>query len=204
MELLNKTAITEMLESDNDDSLFIDPLLDYSQIGDVTIDLRLGYDFQVSILTRNPYVELGRKDNNNHRGTASYFQETRRELGDRFVLYPGQVVLTTTVEYICLPPNVYADILSRSSYTRLGIHINTMVQPGFRGCFPLELFNHGNNAVELIVGSRICQVRLFKSSNSYSYYKDGVLRKYYGDIRPKTSKASSDSDLSILANISKL
>lgn len=203
MELLNRASIVELLRSTENSSLFIDPLLEESQIGDVTIDLRLGYDFLVSILTRNPYIELAKNTTKYHRGTASYFQETRREIGDKFVLYPGQVVLSTTVEYICLPPNVFADILSRSSYTRLGIHINTMVQPGFRGCFPLELFNHGNNAIELVVGSRICQSRLFRSKNNHEYYQNGVLRKYYGNIRPIASRAHSDTDLAVLENIAR-
>ncbi|MCJ7602399.1 MAG: dCTP deaminase [Desulfobulbaceae bacterium] len=201
MELLNKNQLVELLNSGGNNSLFIDPLLDEDQIGSVTIDLRLGYDFFVSILTRNPIVELGTRKNLAHRGLTSYFQETRREIGDRFVLYPNQVVLSTTIEYISLPSNVYADILSRSSYTRLGIHLNTMVQPGFRGCFPLELFNHGNNAIELVVGSRICQARFFRSDQENEYYEAGDDRKYYGDIRPTISKADFDKDLGILEKI---
>ncbi len=201
MDLLTKEEIMESLYSSDPNSLFIDPLLDEEQIGDVTVDLRLGYDFLVSILTRNPYIELQKRGGNLHRGISSFFQETRREIGDRFILYPNQVVLTTTLEYISLPNNTYADILSRSSYTRLGIHINTMVQPGFKGCFPIELYNHGNNAIELITGSRICQTRFFTSSKGHDYYSNGTHRKYYGNIRPTASKADLDGDLQILEGI---
>lgn len=202
MELLARNQLIEMMSSKNEDSLFIDPLLDHDQqIGDVTIDLRLGYDFLVSILTRNSSVDLLAHQRGKERSLESYFQKTRREVGDRFLLYPGQVVLTTTLEYLCLPSNVYADLLSRSSYTRLGIHINTMVQPGFRGCAPLELFNHGNNAIELVVGSRICQARFFKVVGEYSYIQESVPRKYYGDVRPVVSKADRDVDLNTLARI---
>ena len=100
-------------------------------MGEVTIDLRLGTDFLVSIHTRRAYVSLV-KDEQGYRGMGSFFQAIRRELGDRFVLYPHQMERATTLEYIALPPS--------------------MVQPGFRGCFPLELFNHGNNPVGLVVG----------------------------------------------------
>lgn len=201
MELLNETRLKESLSSKDEDSLFIDPLLDDRQISGVTVDLRLGYDFLVSILTRKPSIELGARDNPTYRGIGSYFQETRRELGDKFILYPGQLALGTTLEYLSLPSNVYADILSRSSYTRLGIHMNTMVQPGFRGCVPLELFNHGNNAVELVVGSRVCQARFFELSDQNSYIKTKKPRKYYGDVRPTVSKADDDHDLLILGKI---
>jgi len=197
MELLTKKQLIESLESDEDNTLFLEPILDMSQIGNVSIDLRLGYDFQVSILTRKSYIELSQVEGETHRGIASYFQETRRELGDKFILYPNQVVLTTTLEYISVPSNCYADILSRSSYTRLGIHINTMLQPGFRGCVPLELFNHGNNAIELVVGSRVCQARIFSTEKNNDYLEEDT-RKYYGDVRPTVSLADNDKDLKTL------
>lgn len=193
MHLLKKEEILASLASDTEDSLFIDPLLDQAQIGEVTVDLRLGYDFLVSILTRKPYLNIGQTDND-YRGTESYFQSTRRRLGDRFMLYPGQVVLTTTIEYFSLPKKICADLLIRSSYARLGVHLNTMIQPGFRGCFPVELYNHGNNALELVVGSRMFQARLFQLPYSVEYLA-GDRRKYYGNVRPTVSRASRDADL---------
>ncbi|MBY0270335.1 MAG: dCTP deaminase [Burkholderiales bacterium] len=198
MELLDYEAIQRSLASTDDDSLFIDPLLDASQVGAVTIDFRLGYDFLVSILTRKPAIELSPRLNEQKRSITSYFQETRREVGERFVLYPNQVVISTTLEYLSLPSNMYADILSRSSFTRLGIHINTMIQPGFRGCVPLELFNHGNTPVELVVGCRLCQARFFKADTSVRYLSKGGARKYHGDVRPTVSRADLDDDLARL------
>lgn len=193
MELLSKPDIIKSLESGEPDSFFVDPLLEKEQIGEVTVDLRLGYDFLVSILTRKPYIGVSDPD----RSINSYFQQTRRELGGKFVLYPNQVVLTTSLEYISLPPNVYADVLTRSSYTRLGIHMNTMVQPGFRGVTPIELFNHSNNAVEVVVGSRMFQLRLFKLDDAKDYVNTSP-RKYFGNVRPMPSKADTDTDLHIL------
>jgi len=202
MELLHKSKIISLLESNEDDSLFIDPLLDNTQIGEVTLDLRLGYDFLVSSLTRKPYISVSNCDED-FRSIGSYFQQTRRDIGDKFILYPQQVVLTTTLEYISLPQNVYIDVLSRSSYTRLGLQLNNMVQPGFRGCVPLELFNHGNNAIELVVGSRVCQIRLIKIDNDNSYIGNNHTRKYYGDVRPTVSKADTDKDIELLSKIAK-
>lgn len=202
LNLLDKEQISQLLNSNETDSLFIDPLLDDSQIGAVTVDLRLGYDFFVSILTRKPSIETNiNPDNQHHRAIGSYFQETRRDLGEKFVLYPHQVVLCTTLEYVSLPPNVYADILSRSSYTRLGIPINTMVQPGFRGCIPLELFNHGNSPIELVVGSRVCQARFFEIQNNVGYIDGTKQRKYFGQVRPTVSSADTDSEMSKLVQI---
>jgi dCTP deaminase len=201
VNLLNNKRISELLNSSDSNSLFIDPLLEDSQIGSVTLDLRLGYDFMVSVLTRKSSIETSATLGNPHRAIGSYFQETRRELGEKFVLYPHQVVLCTTLEYISLPDNVYADILSRSSYTRLGVPLNTMVQPGFRGCVPLELFNHGNSPVELVVGSRICQARFFEIDRAVEYIGSNRPRKYFGHVRPVVSAADMDSEIEKLRRI---
>lgn len=198
MQLITGHLLKESILSDEEDSIFLDPLLDEQQIGPVTLDVRLGYDFLVSVVTRKPYIELAAQSGASRRGVSSYFQETRREVGDRFVLYPDQVVLTTTLEYLSLPTDVYADVLSRSSYTRLGVHVNTMVQPGFKGCVPIELYNHSNNAIELVVGSRICQMRFFKLVENADYVNDVNIRKYYGDVRPTVSRADQDEDLPVL------
>jgi dCTP deaminase len=201
MTLLTKDELWDSIRSADPNSIFIDPLLDEGQVDNVTVDFRLGYDFLVSILTRKPSIDLGAKADDQKRSILSYFQESRRELGDKFVLYPNQVVITNTLEYLSLPSNIYADVLSRSSITRLGIHINTMMQPGFRGCVPLELFNHGNSPVEVVVGSRICQLRFFRVSNKRDYLDDDGPRKYYVDVRPTVSKADQDKELARLVSL---
>jgi len=198
--LLHREELTRRLGLIGNEALFIDPLLDQSQIGEVTIDLRLGCDFLVSILTRRPYIGTVKSDPS-FRGIASYFQTTRREFGDSFMLYPNQLALTTTLEFVGLPEDVHADVLTRSSYTRLGIHLNTMIQPGYRGCFPIELFNESNNPVELVVGSRIFQTRLFQGSFKSNYSSAASPRKYLGNVRPTASRAADDPDLERLFRI---
>lgn len=194
-----KKEILERLSREDGLGLWIEPLLDQKQIGELTVDLRLGYDFLVSIVTRRPYIGIAR-DNERFRAISTYFQPTRRELGERFILYPDQVVLATTLEYVALPSDCYADVLSRSSYTRLGISVNTMVQPGFRGCFSVELFNHGNNPVELVVGAKMFQMRLTQVADGMAY--GGLERKYFGNVRPTPSRAADDEDLVRLRAIS--
>ncbi|AYH46339.1 dCTP deaminase [Dickeya fangzhongdai] len=199
MHLLNKIELIKLYESDDPRSLYIDPLLNINQIGNFTIDLRLGYDFLVSIMTRKPSIELYPSRNHEvHQPIRTFFQETRRDIGDRFIVYPNQVVLATTLEYVSFPPDCYADVLSRSSYTRLGLSLNTMIQPGYRGCISLELFNHGNTPLELIVGSRICQIRIFCNESEGNYLDHEDQRKYFGNVRPTISAAENDKELEIL------
>lgn len=195
---MKREELLERLGKAGPAGLWIEPLLDDRQIGELTVDLRLGYDFLVSVMTRRPFIGVAR-DDSGFRSVGSYFQPTRRELGERFILYPDQVVLTTTLEYVALPSDVYIDLMTRSSYTRLGIAVNTLVQPGYRGCFSVELFNHGNNPVELIVGAKMFQMRLTKLPGPQPY--GGVERKYFGNVRPTPSRAADDDDLARLLKI---
>lgn len=203
MRLLTRNEILASLSDANPESLFLDPLLSTNQVGSISVDLRLGYDFSVSILTRRAAIEPYPTDDVRKRGIQSYFQETRRRLGERFILYPHQVVLSTTVEFLSLPRNLYADIAIRSSYGRLGIGVSTSMQPGWRGTVPLELFNHGNTPVEIVVGSCVCQARFYEIGEGTEYISPGGVRKYFGTARPAVSKADHDDELPRLATMAK-
>ena len=63
------------------------------------------------------------------------------------MLYPNQLALGTTPEYFAIPQTAYAEISPRSSYSRLGLSVGGIMQPGFRGCVPLELLNHEKNVL---------------------------------------------------------
>lgn len=203
MKLVSRKAILEALESKQPESLFIDPLLERdSQVNATGVDLRLGYDFLVSIMTRRPSVELAPSGDREQRSIASYFQETRRDLGDTFLLYPHQVALATTLEYVSVPKNLFADIVSRSSFNRLGVNLATSVQPGYRGCVSLELCNHGQSPIELVVGGRIVEARFYEIDGELDYI-DGARapRKYLANVRPMVSQADKDRELVPLARI---
>lgn len=190
MQLLPRHRLEELTESGE---LGIEPLLDpQNQIGEVSIDLRLGYDFLVSVFTRNPTIDLA-EPNVIRKSIGTHFQSTRRDLGDTFVLYPNQVVIGTTLEYISLPNNVSMEVNPRSSYSRLGLHANSFTQPGYRGCSSLELINLGNIPVKLLIGSRILQARFFEHATSSNYHNK--YRKYIASVRPIASKADGDEDL---------
>ncbi|KAA0916151.1 dCTP deaminase [Aquicoccus porphyridii] len=201
MSLLTREELRARINSGKEGQIFMDPLLGDDQVGAVSVDLRLGYDFLVSVLNQRPSISL--HPDHDHSGPEVFFQSTRRDLGDVFLIHPGQTVLATSLEYVGLPLDVYADIISRSSYHRLGISINSMFQPGFRGCVSLELFNHSNVPIELVVGSRVVQARFFRNEQAEAYMNPGQRRKYIGHVRPTISRASRDEDLPLLASLSK-
>lgn len=193
MALITRSEIVARLNNGTKGQIFIDPFLSEDQLGAVSLDLRLGYDFLVSVLNQKSSVNLHPHDSES--GPEAFFQAARRDIGDTFLIHPSQTVLATSLEYIGLPSDIYADVITRSSYHRLGVSISSMFQPGFRGCISLELFNHSNVPIELIVGSRIVQARFFKNSSEEEYLKAGLRRKYIGNVRPTISRAPFDDDL---------
>lgn len=200
MSLITKSKLLKRLNSGNEDQIFVDPLLSDDQLGAVSLDLRLGCDFLVSVPSRWPSIEI--QDEERPSGPDFFFQDARRDIGDDFLVHPSQTVLATSLEYVGLPLDVYADVMSRSSYHRLGISMSSMFQPGFRGCISLEIFNHSNVPVRLVTGSRLVQVRFFETDNDEAYQNAGPRRKYIGNVRPTISRATQDHDLPALKEIS--
>ncbi|WP_090391915.1 dCTP deaminase [Niabella drilacis] len=192
---LTKTQIKALIKSEN---LSISPLLEEDQIGDLTIDFRIGTDFLVTINGSNPFIDAS-LNNNDKFPIKNSFQETRRKLGETFLLHPNQTVLVSSLEYIKLPSNTYAELTLRSSYLRLGLTISAIVQPGYCGCISMELTNINKVPINLTVGAAIIQARLFEISESINYFEKK--RKYMCQVRPVMSAVAADSDLKRLQSI---
>ena len=84
---LTKDDIKERMEStDEAKKLVIRPLLSDSQIGSLTIDLRLGTDFLLCNSGRESSINVTGDDDS--RPFHSLFTETRRVIGESFTFYP--------------------------------------------------------------------------------------------------------------------
>jgi dCTP deaminase len=191
---LTKNKLTELYK---DGSLVVRPLLDESQFGEVTLDLRLGIDFLVSIQGREPFIDA--TGNPDSRPINGFFQETKRLLGEEFYLHPHQTVLCSSLEYIKVPENIFITLSTRSSYNRLGLSLSSIVQPGYCGCLSLELTNNNNNPIKLLVGAAIIQARFFQLEDDTQYFS--TARKYNCQVRPVPSKAHLDEDLDLLRGL---
>lgn len=196
--LISKKEIHKLIDNGN---LVIEPLLEKEQIGQISIDLRVGTDFLTSQQGRDPFIDAS--DNSfNNRPIKSFFTETRRLVGEPFLIHPNQAILFSSLEYIKLPKNVFAILSCRSSYSRLGLSISTIAQPGYCGCFSIEMLYSGNTPIKILSGTRLVQVRLYRLNDTTDYFE--FPRKYACQVRPIASKANEDSDLLILQSIAKM
>lgn len=78
----------------------------------------------------------------------------------RITLFPGEVVLATTHEYVKMPRDVCADLKLKSTLGRLWLNhsMSGWIDCNFQGQITLELQNLGPHPRELTAGMRIAQL----------------------------------------------
>lgn len=197
MTTLGKGLIEERLKSTDPSSLLVvTPILDPSQIGGASIDVRLGFEF-VSVKRGN----VGVLDPSTEQQLQSRFRTPHHvNIKGRFFLHPNEMVLAATLEYVRLPTDVAGFVTSRSRWGRLGLVIATAtaIHPGFAGTITLELVNHGNVPLVLYPGLCVAQLILNITAGAVAY--DGELARQTGPhaVRPGEPQRS-DSEFWIPA-----
>ena len=189
-ELKNRLYAREI-----EDRLIITPLLK-PEIHGGGIDIRLGTKFITG--RRTQYKSF---DPLHVEAEQALSMQRRSEVpfGERFVLHPDQLVLASSLEYVCLPHDLAASVVTRSTFGRAGLLGATAVyvHPGFRGCLTLELLNLGEVPIELQPGMRIAQLVFLWHGGS----GQPVGRKYCLATEPEFPKFWEDRDRGILQRI---
>lgn len=195
MSALLGDAIREAMERhDVKDRIIVTPMLDADvQVGPGTIDLRLGTEFietsRRSAVMVDPLAAAS--------DPTEAFTSTRTyvPLGGTYVLHPGQFLLGSTLEFVALPADIIGQVLSRSSWGRLGLLVATavVVQPGYRGVLTLELVNTSDIPLRLAPGLRVAQLQLWRSERATSdpYISAGA--KYVAPLGPESNRLAWES-----------
>lgn len=151
--------------------LVISPILDKAQIGEISIDVRLG---TVALMVRGSGVSYvdPREYLIGERAKGQVKEKGRRQKFERFdvpfdqplLLQPGSLALVPTLEWFKLPTDLKGVVTARSSWAREGLSIATatFVDPGYTGIITLELANLGNVPIALFPGMRIAQIAFYQ------------------------------------------
>jgi len=161
--MLAHSSIKEMME-DRDDPLIVTPLLDKTQIGPAYIDVRLGNEF---IVWRRSSIEcIDQRKPESEFGVAlhSSQERVRVDFDDRFILHPGEFVVSSTLEYLAVPRHVAARMDGRSLNARVGLGgaATSTIPPGFRGCVQLDIRNFGGIPLVVRPGMLIASIAFRK------------------------------------------
>lgn len=163
-----------------------------SQLGSVSIDFRLGFDFRVFNHSRFPFIDSFDRDLSEDITKAVTVGK-----GDPFILQPGDFVLATTIESFELPNNLLARLEGRSSLGRLGIIVHStasIFEPGWKGKVVMEMGNMGRMPVVLYPGMRICALTFEELTTQVDVpYSKKKSAKYVNQNSPIPSKISDEN-----------
>lgn len=161
------------------------------QLGSCSVDLRLGTQFRVFNQSKLAYI-----DPTNPKLATDMMREIILKKNEPFILQPGDFVLATTIESICISDDLIGRLEGRSSLGRLGIVVHStasIFEPGWNGVVVMELGNLGRMPVALIPGMRICSMTFEELTTParvpYSRKKNA---KYIGQKTALASRISQD------------
>lgn len=154
------------------------------QLGSIDLHFRNeGNKFKLKNDDTLTYMRLKKHD---------YLEPFDLKSGEKLVIRPGEIIITTTLEIVQLSAGFAGIITGRSSIARMGIMVQCcqeFINPGHGQTIPLQIINLSPCTVELDLDTPICQLILFKLRTPASgKYKDDINSKYSGEIKPQGSK----------------
>jgi len=109
---------------------------------------------------------------------------------EEIILFPGEVVLATTAEYVRLPRDVVGDLKLKSTLGRLWLNhsLSGWIDCNFQGQVTLELQNLGPYPRRLAKGMRVAQIVFYQMESSpevaYGEKGTGHYQGQQGATRP--------------------
>jgi dCTP deaminase len=168
MSALSNKVIKARLISRN---LVVSPILNKEQIGESSIDLRMGTIALVSRAGAQSHVDpCSYRDDHNKSESHDRVQEKKQKherydipFKESYLLHPGSLALVPTLEWVSLPYDLQGLVTARSSWAREGLNIATatLINPGYRGIITLELANFGEIPIKLFPGLRLAQIAFY-------------------------------------------
>lgn len=149
-------------------------------INPASINLRLGDSFK-RIVEYQPMLKLGMEVE---------YEDVPLADNEYVILWPGEFMLATTMEWISVPIGLAAFVQGRSSIGRIGLTVQNagFVDPGFHGHITLELVNEGPRPIILYVGYPVVQLVYMEASDVGEPYNG----KYNGQVDATGSKMQED------------
>ena len=192
--VLSRGQILERLHEDGQRRLAVTPLLEPA-IQDAGIDLRLCPDFIVQRHSATTAFNPLDRDQD----PRAMQEHVQKSWNVPFILHPGETVLGATLEYVFVPTDLSAQVVTRSSYGRVGLVTATAVevQPGSPGVITLELVNLSETPITLSPGLRIAQLVLFGIGDS----EKATTGTYRFAVGPEFSKIEGDRDAAPLRRL---
>lgn len=144
-----------------DRNIIFDPPIEDTQVGDASIDLRLGPTLRIPQLDESIVIRP-----RNRKGRDLYGEQHPIEPGG-YNLEPKQFVLGHSLETVTLPDYLVGRLEGKSGLARFGLIIHATsahIDPGFSGVIVFEICNLGPNTLVLEKGMPVGHIIFYKMS----------------------------------------
>jgi dCTP deaminase len=171
--ILSRPDIEESISSGQ---IKFNPDISRDQIGEASIDLRLGLVFTKTKQLHGAAFTIP-KVISEFGSTGLWSKKILREKDEHgkietYSLEPRNFILAQTLETVTIPNHLIGFVEGRSSYARFGLSMHQSapwIQPGWSGNIILEIYNNGENTILLTpIEERPCQLSFFKLTTPLS------------------------------------
>jgi len=152
--------------------LVINPLK-HDTIRENGVDLRFGNEF--CFIRQTDIIDTKYPDD-----PSSHYKCIKVAKNEGYIIPPQRRILSTTMEYVKLPPNIVGLVNLRSTFARLGLYVPpTVVDAGFEGELTIELV--GSDApIKIYPGQRFLHLVFVKMDNETSKPYSGSYKRQRG------------------------
>jgi len=197
MSVLAHSEIVNRLQSRN---LVISPILQRAQLGDISVDLRMGATALVvrggGLAQLDPREYLASESDQGHSSEQGKRQKLERfdiAFKEPLILHPGSLVLVPTLEWVKLPSDLKGVVTARSSWAREGLSIATatFIDPGYTGVITLELANLGQVPIGLYPGMSVAQIAFYTVEGGV---REGIERQFQLSFEPQAGRITKGAE----------
>lgn len=166
------------------------------QINPNSIDLTISRCIKRPIKRDNDIWTFGFSDHKEANSYAADCWVDNIAVSD-ILLYPGDVILGCTQEYIKMPTDICGQLFTKSTLGRMFINhmMAGVVDAGFEGKLTLELKNEGPHAIRIPVGARVVQLVLMRMNDrAAAPYNARPKSRYNGAVNVECAKMEQNHD----------
>lgn len=170
--LLNRKNIIERLTHENPNKkIVITPFINpQEQVGSVSIDLRLGTEFEI-IKGLDSSLQYEGELNDEELDQMALKQKVtvKTEPTEAFYIQPDAFVVGCSIEHLKLPFDLLGKIEGRNNWGKIGLFVNStagLITPNFSGTLTFALKNMNPVALPLYPGMRIAQIYFHETHNT--------------------------------------
>lgn len=162
--------------------------------------LHLSLDDTIRVVKTFPvgrFIDMAEEPKKMKEILGNIYQE--KTISNGYLLRPQEMILCSSVEYVEVPSDVYAMVMSKFSYAQLGLSIElspNIIQGGHKGSIHFQIKNNTRNYIWIYPNIQVAQAVFFRTiQQSKKDYHEDENHSYDEESSPPLSKFREKNDV---------